>query len=60
MPTKKEIEVAACAMMLDMFAPHELPLDAGLQRKYHHTARSALEAAERVRREDELNRGILD
>lgn len=60
MPTDKEVQIAAAAMMVGMFAPHELPLDAGLQRKYRGVARSALEAAERVRREDELNRGILD
>lgn len=43
-----EIEAAAEAMMESMFAPHELPLNAGLRAKYRNTARFALEAAAKV------------
>lgn len=49
MTTQAEINAAAEAMMVSMFAPHELPLDAELRAKYKRTARSALEAAEKAR-----------
>ncbi len=39
------VNAAAQAMMKDMFAEHELPLDEELQRKYRDTAARALTAA---------------
>lgn len=39
------VERAACAMILEMFAPHELPVDDELWEKYYHTAKAALKAA---------------
>lgn len=49
-PTKTQIthgmvERAATAMIVEMFAPHELPVDEDLWEKYYHTARAALVAA---------------
>lgn len=38
-------EKAANAMILKMFAPHELPLSEDLWEKYYHVAAAALEAA---------------
>ena len=39
------VEAAAKAMEQAMFAPHELPLDETLHRKYRDTAARALHAA---------------
>jgi hypothetical protein len=43
-----QIIAAAKAMMEAMFAPHELPLDEELQRKYRDTAAKALAAANKA------------
>jgi hypothetical protein len=43
-----QIIAAAKAMMEAMFAPHELPLDEELQRKYRDTAAKALVAANKA------------
>jgi hypothetical protein len=39
------VERATCAMIAEMFAPHELPLDDDLWDKYYQTAKVALTAA---------------
>jgi hypothetical protein len=49
--TDAEVEAAAAAMLLQMFAPHELPVDERLWRKYLDTASAALTAAAQVREE---------
>jgi hypothetical protein len=49
MPTEKEVTAAADAMMRNMFASHELPLDDELAGKYRECAQQALTAAEQVR-----------
>jgi hypothetical protein len=46
MITDVQVEAAALAIVHEMFAPHELPLDAELMAKYRATARAALQAAE--------------
>ena len=48
-PTEAEVEAAADAMVICMFAPHELPIEGELWDKYLSTARAALEAAAKVR-----------
>ena len=39
------VERAAAAIIVEMFAPHELPVDEDLWEKYYHTAKAALIAA---------------
>lgn len=46
--SKAQVEAAAQAMMADMFAAHELPLDDELTAKYRGTALQALRAARSV------------
>jgi len=47
--THGEVEAAALAIILEMFAPHELPVSDDLWDLYYATAAHALEAAARVR-----------
>jgi hypothetical protein len=47
--THGEVEAAALAMVTEMFAPHELPVDEDLWNHYYETAHLALKAAARVR-----------
>lgn len=48
--TKSEVEAAATALIAEMFAPHELPVDEELWWKYVSAARAALLAARAVKR----------
>jgi hypothetical protein len=52
----REVQAAATALMLHMFAPHELPLDDELKAKYVKAAEAALQAAARVRSENSQRR----
>lgn len=47
--TEGEIEAAASAMVAEMFAPHELPVDQDVWEHYCRTAQHALDAAARYR-----------
>ena len=47
--TTEMIERAATAMIAEMFAPHELPVDDELWEKYCITAKAALQAALKMR-----------
>lgn len=47
--TQEMVEAAAWAMIANMFAEHELPVDDELWRKYCGTARAALVAALAIR-----------
>lgn len=49
-PTEAEVEAAAKEMIVEMFAPHELPVDDDIWYQYVRTARAALEAAAKVRK----------
>lgn len=49
------VERATCAMIAEMFAPHELPLDDDLWDKYYQTAKVALTAA---LSEDDIRREV--
>ena len=51
------VEAAATAMILEMFAPHELPVDEELWHKYYETARLALKAALEAAPERETDNG---
>ena len=46
--TDLEVETVAMAMVMEMFAPHELPVPDDIWDKYCATARIALDAAERA------------
>lgn len=50
--TLRQVHAAASAMMLHMFAPHELPLNDELKAKYLKVAEAALQAAECVRKQE--------
>jgi len=47
---EKVLAAMAEAMMSDMFAPHELPLDTELRNKYFRTAAAALDALHGIAR----------
>lgn len=47
--THGEVEAATLAIVSEMFASHELPLDADLWDHYYLMTRNALEAASRFR-----------
>lgn len=49
-PSDAEVEAAAKEMIVEMFAPHELPVDDDLWYLYVRIARAALEAAAKVRK----------
>lgn len=46
--TNEQIEAAAMAMILEMFATHELPVSDDLWHLYYETAHAALKAAARI------------
>lgn len=50
--TNEMVEAAAMAMVVEMFAPHELPVDEDIWHLYCKTARHALTAALTSKREE--------